>query len=164
MGTKGRSRSGRALVLATLLCSAAVPGTPARAAAPQPAPTASPGMSVLHQASEDGVHDHTPRHDGVVGMAGARHVEAVLLPGGVLHVHLTDLQRSPLPLTGVSGTVTIVRGDMRSRLDLVVHDDALEARIGPLPGPSVDVRIELTLPDEPLLIDFTLPASAQPAS
>jgi len=121
-------------------------------------------MSVLHQASEDGVHDHTPRHGGVVGMAGARHVEAVLLPGGVLHVHLTDLQRSPLPLTGVSGTVTIVRGDMRSRLDLVVHDDALEARIGPLPGPSVDVRIELTLPDEPLLIDFTLPASAQPAS
>src|SRR2546428_1629645 len=52
-----------------------------------------------------GVHDHTPHHGGVVGMAGDLHLEALAAPdglGGGLH---SRLWRRPLPAACATGTV-----------------------------------------------------------
>ncbi|MEW6272997.1 MAG: hypothetical protein AB1689_27280 [Thermodesulfobacteriota bacterium] len=106
------------------------------------------------------MHDHTPRHGGVVGMAGTRHVEGVALRDGVLRFYLTDFARTPLPLDGVRGTATVRgAGIDEQRLDLTARDGALEARGAPFAGDLVDVRLEARLPGERLLIDFTLPVT-----
>src|SRR6266446_7008364 len=46
-------------------------------------------------ASGPGVHDHTPHHGGVVGMAGDLHLEALAAPDGRVRVYLTDFWRRP---------------------------------------------------------------------
>lgn len=109
------------------------------------------------------VHDHTPRHGGVVGMAGSRHVEAALGAGGVLRVHLTDLHRAPLPLDGVRAHATVRTAAGDARIPLEVRDGALEGRIPSPGGAPVEVRVEAAIPHaEPVLIDFTLPVAAVP--
>src|SRR5206468_13053869 len=61
-----------------------------------PAPTAT-------LARGPGVHDHTPHHGGVVGMAGDPHPEARAAPDGRVRVYLTDLRRRPLPAASTTG-------------------------------------------------------------
>src|SRR5436189_288265 len=51
-----------------------------------------------------GVHDHTPHHGGVVGMAGDLHLEALAAPDGRVRVYLTDFWRRPLPAASATGT------------------------------------------------------------
>ncbi|HEY8515342.1 MAG TPA: hypothetical protein VIS07_07505 [Candidatus Binatia bacterium] len=123
-------------------------------AASIPAPVPSPP-------THEQVHDHEPRHGGVVGMSGDRHIEAVARRDGVLRFYLTDFGRAPLPLDGVRGTATVRTedGGTKETLELVPRDGALEARGAPLAGDMVDVRMEASLGDEQLLIDFTLPVS-----
>src|SRR5437773_12049650 len=92
-------------------------------------------------AGRPGIHDHTPHHGGVVAMVGMRHLEAVAAPEGRLRVYLTDVWRRPLPLTGVTGTVTLNLADGRHQLPLVVRDDALEAGGPPLAGREVAAHV-----------------------
>ena len=96
-------------------------------------------------------------------MAGSRHVEAVLLQDGVLRVYLSDLRRVPLALDGVHGSALVTQGEQRTRLALEPRGEALEARTEPPTAATVDVRVEVALPGEPLLIDFTLPVTAHAA-
>lgn len=114
-----------------------------------------------HHVDEVMVHDHAPRHGGVVAMSGTRHVEAALGKDGLLRVHLSDLHRTPLQVAGAHGEA-IPRGATTS-YPLVVRGDALDAT---LPAPSsseVEVRVEITLRDgERLLVDFTLPVASAP--
>jgi hypothetical protein len=97
-------------------------------------------------------------------MSGTRHLEALALPEGIVRVYLTDFARTPLPLDDVHGTATIRRDGIATRLELSSHDGALEARATPFTSTSVDVRIEVVVGEEPLLIDFTVPVDAAPAS
>src|SRR5207247_675305 len=53
-----------------------------------------------------GVHDHTPHHGGVVGMAGDLHLEALAAPDGRVRVYLTEFWRRPLPAASATGPVT----------------------------------------------------------
>lgn len=118
-------------------------------------------MSSIEQ-PEGEVHDHAPRHGGVVGMSGSRHVEATATSDGVVRFYLTDFHRAPLPLGGVKATAIVGAGDDRRTVPIVVEDGALVARTTPLAGPTVDARLEATLPGEreKILIDFTLPVTA----
>ena len=110
------------------------------------------------------VHDHTPRHGGVVGMSGSRHVEALALRSGALRFWLSDLTRKPLALDGVQGSALLRTDGAERRIELVARDGALEAHSAPLEGATVEVRLEATTPGEPVLIDFTLPVAPVTAS
>jgi hypothetical protein len=93
-----------ALVLPTLVaCGPAV--TPhaheADGSHPAPAPAATPAAP--H--ADDG-HAHAAPHGGVVKAVGARHVEAVFMPGGVLF-YLSDTAGAALPVEGFAGSVVV---------------------------------------------------------
>lgn len=108
------------------------------------------------------MHDHAPRHGGVVGMSGTRHVEAVL-SANAIRVYLSDLHRVPLSLGGVSGTATFrdaASPQTPRTVKLARRGDALEAPLPKLDGPTVDVRVELATSAGPVLIEFTLPVVA----
>ncbi|MGE5181856.1 MAG: hypothetical protein ACM31C_07330 [Acidobacteriota bacterium] len=161
-GEKRRFRPWHLLVGALLVGGAAA--SPALAAPtsaterPRPASVSEPAAPPPH------MHDHTPRHGGIVGMSGSYHLEAVALPQGIVRVYVSDLERKPLPLDGARGKATITCKGVRTQLDLVVRDGALEARTTPFHDPSVDVRIEAVVTNQPLLIDFTLPVGGAPGS
>jgi hypothetical protein len=113
---------------------------------------------------EELVHDHAPRHGGVVGMAGTRHVE-IVLGSDVVRVYLSDLHRVPLSLDGVSGTVTLRDAATPQAARAVALSRRAGALEGPMPaltGPTVDARVEATTPSGPLLIEFTLPVAVVP--
>src|SRR5262245_57793295 len=76
-------------------------------------------------ATGPGLHDHTPHHGGVVGMTGTRHLEAVLVDPRTVRVYLTDFWRQPLPVAGVSGTVTFELPEGDRTLALRAAGDAL---------------------------------------
>lgn len=108
------------------------------------------------------MHDHTPRHGGVVGMSGTRHVE-VVLTARVIRVYLSDLHRVPLSLDGVSGTATLrdaASPQTPRTVKLVRQGSALEAPLPRLDGPNVEARVDLATGADPVLIEFTLPVAA----
>lgn len=117
-----------------------------------------------HHVDEVMVHDHAPRHGGVVGMSGTRHVEIVLAQG-VVRVYLSDLHRVPLALHAVSGTVTLrdaAAPQTPRTVKLARHGDTLEAPLPKLEGATVDARVDLTTTGGPVLIEFTLPVPTPP--
>src|SRR5206468_5843721 len=109
-----------------------------------------------------GVHDHTPHHGGVVGMAGDLHLEALAAPDGRVRVYLTDFWRRPLPAASASatGTVTLELADGDRTLSLAAAGDALEASGPALPGPEVTARFALGVGGKPVEMDFVLPVRA----
>lgn len=148
-----------AAAVATVLGCAAVRAHAATDAQPARAPAAS--AHAAHQADEVMVHDHSPRHGGVVGMSGTRHVE-VVLGDGTIRVYLSDLHRTPLPLAGVSGTATLrdaAAPQPPRTVKLAPRGDALAAPLPHLGGPTVDVRVDLATGTDPVLIEFTLPVT-----
>lgn len=161
LAARTRARlAGVAAVVVIVATTTARAGTGDAAAVPQTA--ASPPAP--HVADEVLVHDHAPRHGGVVGMAGQSHVE-IVLAGNVLRVYLSDLHRAPLSLNGVTGEVVLRNpNDPSSSTTLRLNrgGDALEAPLPTLDGPTVDVRVELTTASGPLLIEFTLPVNGTP--
>ena len=104
-----------------------------------------------------GIHDHTPHHGGVVAMVGMLHLEAVAARDGRLRVYLTDVWRRPLPLAGVTGTVTLSLADGQRPFPLAVRDDALEADAPPLTGPEVAAHVQLAREGQPVEMHFVLP-------
>ena len=104
-----------------------------------------------------GFHDHTPHHGGVVAMVGMLHLEAVVARDGRLRVYLTDVWRRPLPLDGVTGTVTVSLPDERRPLPLAVRDDALEADAPPLTVAELPAHVQLTRAGQPIEMHFVIP-------
>jgi hypothetical protein len=150
-----------ALRVATVaLLSCCVPARARAADGTAPLPGASPHAT--HQADEVMVHDHAPRHGGVVGMSGTRHVE-VVLSAHAIRVYLSDLHRAPLSLDGVAGTATLrdaASPQTPRTVKLARRGAALEAPLPRLDGPSVDARVDLSTSAGPVLIEFTLPVAA----
>src|SRR5262249_44192603 len=110
--------------------------------------------------SGPGVHDHTPHHGGVVGMAGDLHLEALAAPDGRGRVWLTDFWRRPLPATSATGAVTLELADGNRTLPVAAAGDALEARGPALPGPDVPAHVALGVGGKPVEMDFVLPVGA----
>jgi hypothetical protein len=155
-----------ASLLVASLAAGVLPTAPLRALGADPAATAAPGTGAhaKHHVDEVMVHDHAPRHGGVVGMSGTRHVE-IVLSRDTVRVYLSDLHRTPLALASTSGTVTLrdaaAPGTPRT-VKLARRGDALEAPLPKLAGATVDARVELTTADGPVLIEFTLPVPTPP--
>ena len=104
-----------------------------------------------------GIHDHTPHHGGIVGMAGMIHLEAKATADGRVQLYLTDLWRRPLPLDDVGGTVTLDLPAGKQALSLAVVGDALAATGPPLEGPTVNATFALHGGEEPVELSFLLP-------
>jgi len=148
-------------VLLALIAGALLAPVSADATGAVPAAGSGPDAPSRPDVDEIMVHDHAPRHGGVVGMAGTRHVE-ILLTRGIVRVYLSDLHRVPLPLAGITGTATLRDGrsaEAPRTVQLTRKGDALEAPAAGLDGSTVDVRLDLATPSGSLLIDFTLPAA-----
>jgi WD40 repeat protein len=102
------------------------------------------------------VHDHTPHHGGVVGMAGDMHLEALAAADGRIALWLTDVARRPLSLAGVEGTVTLELPEGDRTLPLALAGDHLAAA-GPTPaGEEVVARFALRVGGAPVEMDFSL--------
>src|SRR5438094_5840780 len=107
-----------------------------------------------------GVHDHTPHHGGVVGMAGDLHLEALAAPDGRVHVYLTDFWRRPLPAASATGTVTLDLPHRDRALPLAVAGDALEGSGPALHGAEVSAHVALGGGGTAVEMDFVLPVGA----
>jgi hypothetical protein len=109
------------------------------------------------------VHDHTPRHGGVVAMVGMIHLEALAMPDGRVRLYLTDLYRQPLPLEAVAGTVTLRLRDQAPTLPLTRGAEAMEAQGPPLAG-EVIAAFALTRDGAPVEANFMLPVASRDGS
>ncbi len=94
-------------------------------------------------------------------MSGRRHLEARAEVDGTLRAWVTDFWRTPVPIEGVAGRVTVASGDRKQRLDLALEGGALVARAAAPEGDTVEARFEIDLPGDPLLVDFDLPVSGR---
>jgi WD40 repeat protein/Cu/Ag efflux protein CusF len=108
----------------------------------------------------EAVHDHTPHHGGVVGMAGDLHLEALARADGTVRVYLTDFHRQPRALGDVSGSVTLELPAGDRELALRVVDDALEAKGAALADPEVTAHVELKVAGQAVEMDFVLPTTS----
>lgn len=97
-----------------------------------------------------GEHDHRPQHGGVVSMLGLIHLEAAAVPDGRVRVYLSDLWRRPLPVEGVTGTVTLDLPQGPETLTLEPVDGALEARTAPFRVPAGAVHVRISREGRPL--------------
>jgi hypothetical protein len=104
-----------------------------------------------------GMHDHAPHHGGVVAMVGMLHLEAVATADGHVRVYVTDVWRRPLPVSGITGTLTVSLPDGRRTVPFAPDGDALEADASPLPGPQVLAAVALMRDGAPLDMHFVLP-------
>ena len=103
------------------------------------------------------MHDHRPRHGGVVTMAGDLHVEAVAQLDGRIRVYLTDLRRSPIALDGVTASATLALPDGRVALPLAPVADALEARAPELRAGDVPLRVDVRRDGRDAVVHLVVP-------
>ena len=108
-------------------------------------------------AARPGMHDHAPHHGGVVAMVGMLHLEAVASAGGRVRVYVTDVWRRPLPVAGITGTLTVTLPEGRRTVPFAPAGDALEADASPLPGLQVLANVALIRDGAPLDMHFVLP-------
>lgn len=102
-------------------------------------------------------HDHTPRHGGVIGMAGDVHLEVVGTPDGRLRVYLSDLGRRPLALADARGAVTLGLPEGPRTLPLDRTGDHLAASGPPIAALEVEAHLALERDGRPLVMDLLLP-------
>lgn len=80
---------------------------------------AGPGPALAHG-------DVKPRHGGTVQVANDLVFELVAQPGGAA-IYVDD-HGKPMPLTGVTGRLTVLNGSDKSEADLTAAGDRLEAK------------------------------------
>ena len=107
-----------------------------------------------------GVHDHSPRHGGVVGMSGMLHLEALAHADGTVRVYLTDFNRQPRPLDDVNGRITLELPSGDRELTFRATDEALEAKGEPLADAEVTAHVELKVGSDTVEMDFVLPTTS----
>jgi hypothetical protein len=117
------------------------------------------GLHPSGDASATAVHDHGPRHGGVVGKANGVHVEIAASRDGRLRAWLTDEARRPLPVRQAIGTVRLRLPGRGVALTLTPAGDALEARGEPFDAESaladVSIAYEKKQLDLTVLLDLT---------
>jgi len=102
-----------------------------------------------------GMHDHGPRHGGVVAALGDIHAEIVASPDGRVRLYPSDLHRAPLGVADTTGTVTLAMPDGPKVLTLVPAGDALEAR-GSLAAAVVPATVALVRDGQPFAVKVLL--------
>ena len=103
------------------------------------------------------MHDHRPRHGGVVTMAGDLHIEAVARLDGLVRVYLSDIRRNPIAPGDVTASATLSLADGRVALPLVPADDALEARGPELRAGDLPLRVAVRRGERDAVVHLVVP-------
>jgi hypothetical protein len=105
------------------------------------------------------VHDHGPRHGGVVREVEGIHVEMVATPDGRIRIYSSDAWRRPLPADGATATVKLRLPSGDRTLELAPAGDALEARTTPFDADTALAEVTITRAavrrDMSVLLDLT---------
>jgi hypothetical protein len=112
------------------------------------------------QGSEPAMHDHGAHHGGVVAMAGALHVEAIVLPDGSIRIYPTDVRRKPIPATDVTGSVSLEAGAGTTTAPLVAAGARLEAKVPALSAEEIVLHVSLRHAAQPRTLHLRVPVGA----
>ena len=114
-------------------------------AAPPSAPPASPSPVEAGPVPDHGPpgHVHESQHGGRVQTVGDRHVEAVLMPDGVLF-YVSDSVQSPVSLDGYSGSAVVQGPSGIATVPLLAMGDHLHAAAKLVHGAPASVVLTLT--------------------
>jgi len=102
------------------------------------------------------VHDHSPRHGGVVREVEGVHVELAASPDGRVRGYLSDAGRRPLPARDAMGTVRLNLPSGTRTLTFADAGDALEARTAPFDVESATADVALVIHGTPLEVSVLL--------
>ncbi len=130
-------------------------GPPPPASAP--APAAAPVEAA--RPPDHGVpgHAHESQHGGRVQSVGDRHVEAVLMPDGVLF-YVSDAAQSPLSLDGYAGTAVVQGPTGIATVPLLAMGDHLHAAAKLVQGEPASVVLTLTHGSAAVSVAFETPS------
>ena len=120
----------------SLLLACATPEAPA----PIPTEVGAPAPAAEHATA---AHDHPAPHGGVVQVLGETHVEALLMPDGILF-YLTDGKEGTLPVEGYTGTVVVKGPDGVVTVPLTPMGDHLHAAAKLAQGQPASAVLTLT--------------------
>ena len=95
-----------------------------------------------------------PKHGGTVQAASDLSFELVAQPGGAA-IYVED-HGKPMPLTGVTGRLTVLNGSDRTEADLTPAGDRLEARGVKLASGSKVVAALRTAKQKAITVRFTV--------
>jgi WD40 repeat protein/Cu/Ag efflux protein CusF len=105
------------------------------------------------------LHDHAPRHGGVVREVDDVVIEIAASRDGRVRVWLSDGDRRPLPVRDATGTVRVHVPDGVRTLSLAAAGDVLDARTAPFDGGSAVAEVAIAFRGTPLdvtvLLDLT---------
>ncbi len=107
-----------------------------------PAPTAEAGPAAAPSHADD-PHDHPAPHGGVLRVLGETHVEALLMPDGILF-YLTDGKEGTLPVAGYTGTAVVKGPDGVVTVPLTPMGDHLHAAAKLAQGQPASAVLTLT--------------------
>ena len=111
----------------------------------------------LAAAGFNAAHAHSggePKHGGVVQAASELSFELVGTPEGAV-IYVED-HGKPMPLTGVTGRLTVLNGSDRTEADLTPAGDRLEARGVKLASGSKVVAALRTAKQKAITVRFTV--------
>lgn len=104
--------------------------------------TPAPAPTPAHVEHAAGPHAHGAPHGGEVQVAGDLHVEAKLMPTGVM-MWLSDAAEKPLAVDGVTATAVVQAGGKVERVSFVPMGDHLHAMVTMEQGKPARVVVTL---------------------
>ena len=111
---------------AAMLLFSALTGCPATEPAAAPTPVSATVATPETHDHGVGEHSHSSPHGGIVQSGGDMHVEALMMPGGVMF-YLSDADQKPLSVDGFTGSAVIKGPSGVTTADLVSMGDHLHA-------------------------------------
>ena len=118
----------------------ASPFVPATPEAPVVTPAAAAVAAPDH---ESGPHAHSSAHGGIVQAVDGLHIEALMMPGGVMF-YLADQAQKPLPVDGYAGNAVIRGPSGIVTVELMPMGDHLHAAAALLQGQPATAVLTLT--------------------
>lgn len=133
-------RCGAVVIWLAALAGCSAPESTAPAVIPPMAPVAASSEAPTHSSAD---HSHAAPHGGIVQTLGDLHVEALMMPGGVMF-YLSDADQKALPVDGYSGSAAVKGPSGVSTVELMAMGDHLHAAAVLVQGEPAAAVLTLT--------------------
>ena len=130
-------------MILTVILTLAACSTPNATPAPTPVVAAPPVAAAPPEHAHAGEHAHGAPHGGVVQALGDIHVEALMMPAGVMF-YLSDREQQPLAVDGYSGSAVVNGPTGVTMAALMSMGDHLHAAAPLAQGKPASVVLTLT--------------------
>lgn len=131
------------ILISLLFAACSTPEAPAPAAPPAPAAAPPPAPAAAAPGHGGGDHSHASPHGGIVQTVGSKHIEALMMPEGVMF-YLSDGDQKPLPIDGYAGTAVIKGPEGVATVTLMPMGDHLHAAAKLAQGQPASVVLTVT--------------------